>query len=139
MRVDEMAAARSVEPATILVVDDEEMVRMVVSRMLSEAGYTVLQAGDGAEAVPILKRHAEEVRLIICDLVMPVMTGRDLERVVAARWSHIPMLFISAYPVSYLEDQGLYDGDIALLKKPFLPSRLLEAVEEMLVRSPSST
>ena len=70
---------------------------------------------------------------------MPEMTGRGLERVVAARWLHLPMLFISAYPLSYLEDQGLYQPDLALLKKPFLPSRLLETVEEMLVRSPSST
>jgi CheY-like chemotaxis protein len=139
MNAAQTAAERPLGPATILVVDDEEVVLAVVSRMLSEGGYRVLQATDGAAAIDVLERHADEVRLIVCDLVMPLMNGRDLEQVASARWPHIPMLFVSAYPLSYLEGQGLYRSDISLLKKPFLPSRLLETVEEMLLRTASSS
>jgi CheY-like chemotaxis protein len=139
----------SVQPAgrTVLVVDDEEVVRLLLTRALSEAGYRVVQAINGTDAVNMLEREAEGVDLVVCDLVMPVMNGRDLARWVQAHRPELPVLFISGYPVAYLEAHHLHDPGIPLLRKPFLPSRLLETVEETLAtvgrgdgpRSPSST
>jgi two-component system cell cycle sensor histidine kinase/response regulator CckA len=136
----------SVQPAgrTVLVVDDEEVVRLLLTRALSEAGYRVVQAINGTDAVNMLEREAEGVDLVVCDLVMPVMNGRDLARWVQAHRPELPVLFISGYPVAYLEAHHLHDPGIPLLRKPFLPSRLLETVEATVgrgdgPRSPSST
>jgi CheY-like chemotaxis protein len=117
---------------TVLVVDDEEVVRILLARALTEAGYRVVQANSGVDAAAILGRDAPAVDLVICDLVMPVMSGRDLARWLATNRPELPILFISGYPRAYLEAHNLHDPGIPLLRKPFLPSRLLESVEEML-------
>ena len=130
-------------PRSILVVDDEEVVRLLVARALLEAGYSVVEASHGAAALALLESGAHEIDLVLCDLVMPGLNGRDLARWLAGNRPELPILLISGYPLPYLEAHGLYDGDLPLLRKPFLPSRLLEAVEERLAsapaRSPSST
>ena len=117
---------------TVLVVDDEEVVRILIARALTEAGYRVVLAINGVEATVILGQDTPAVDLVICDLVMPVMTGRDLARWLGAHRPELPILFISGYPRAYLEAHDLHDPGIPLLRKPFLPSRLLESVEEML-------
>ena len=130
-------------PRTILVVDDEEVVRMLVTRALVEAGFHVVEAGHGAAALSLLESGMHELDLVLCDLVMPGVNGRDLARWLAANRPDLPILLISGYPLPYLEAHDLYDPGLPLLRKPFLPSRLLEAVEDTLVaaaaRSPSST
>jgi CheY-like chemotaxis protein len=128
---------------TVLVVDDEEVVRMLVARALVEAGYSVIEAAHGAAALATIESEAYDLDLVLCDLVMPGVNGRDLARWLAANRPELPLLLISGYPLPYLEAHGLYDPGLPLLRKPFLPSRLLEAVEETLstaaARSPSST
>ena len=128
---------------TVLVVDDEEVVRMLVTRALVEAGYTVVEASHGAAAVALLESGARDVGLVLCDLVMPGLNGRDLTRWLLTHRPDLPILLISGYPLPYLEAHDLYDPGVPLLRKPFLPSRLLEAVAETMVsadaRSPSST
>jgi CheY-like chemotaxis protein len=128
---------------TILVVDDEEVVRMLVTRALVEAGHVVVEASHGAAALALLESGTYEFDLVVCDLVMPGLNGRDLARWLSACRPDLPVLLVSGYPLPYLEAHGLYDPGIPLLRKPFLPSRLLEAVEDSLVpasaRSPSST
>ena len=128
---------------TILVVDDEELVRMLVSRSLVEGGYAVVEASHGAAALALLEDGRHEFDLVICDVVMPGMNGRDLARWLAANRADLPLLLISGYPLPYLEAHDLYDPGLPLLRKPFLPSLLLEVVAETLAsasaRSPSST
>jgi CheY-like chemotaxis protein len=130
-------------PRTVLVVDDEEVVRMLVARALVEAGFSVVEAGHGAAAMATIESKAYDLDLVLCDLVMPGVNGRDLARWLTANRPELPILLISGYPLPYLEAHDLYDPDLPLLRKPFLPSRLLEAVEETLssspLRSPSST
>ena len=130
-------------PRTVLVVDDEEVVRMLVARALVEAGYSVVEAGHGAAAMATIESEAYDLDLVLCDLVMPGLNGRDLARWLTANRPELPILLISGYPLPYLEAHDLYDPGLPLLRKPFLPSRLLEAVEETLstspMRSPSST
>jgi CheY-like chemotaxis protein len=122
---------------TILVVDDEEVVRLLEVRALTEAGYRVLQACHGAGALGILESHASRIDLVVCDLVMPLVSGRDVGRWIATHSPRLPVLFVSGYPRAYLEAHNLYDPSVTLLRKPFLPSRLLEAVEEIFKRKPT--
>lgn len=123
-------------PPTILVVDDEDIVRALVARALREAGYRVVQAQHGAAALALLESGRETIHLVITDLVMPGVGGREVARWVATHMPDLPVLFISGYPRTYLEAHDLYDAGIPLLRKPFLPSRLLEAVEELLPVTP---
>jgi len=122
--------------ATILVVDDEDIVRALVARALREAGYRVVQAQHGAAALAVLESGRETIHLVITDLVMPGVGGREVARWTAAHRPALPVLFISGYPRTYLEAHDLYDAGIPLLRKPFLPSRLLEAVQELLPDTP---
>ncbi len=117
------------------------MTRTVGPRtVLVEAGFAVVEASHGAAALAILEASIHDLDLVLCDLVMPGLNGRDLAAWLAANRPELPILLISGYPLPYLEAHDLYDPRLPLLRKPFLPSRLLEAVEASLIaRSPSST
>jgi CheY-like chemotaxis protein len=91
-----------------------------------------VEAGHGAAALAILEAGVHDFDLVVCDLVMPGLNGRDLARWLGTNRPDLPILLISGYPQPYLEAHGMYDPGIPLLRKPFLPSRLLEAVEEAL-------
>lgn len=105
---------------------------MLVARALAEGGWAVVEAAHGAAGLAILESGAHEIDLVLCDLVMPGLNGRDLARWLGAHRPELPILLISGYPLPYLEAHALYDPGLPLLRKPFLPSRLLEAVEETL-------
>ena len=122
---------------TILVVDDEDIVRDLVARALREGGYRVLEASHGAAAIGLLELQAQLVSLVICDLVMPILGGREMAAWMKAHCPELPLLFISGYPRAYLEAHHLYDPTVPMLRKPFLPSRLLETVEELVSDGPS--
>ena len=128
--------SRANRPRTILVVDDEDVVRSLVARTLEEAGYRVLQASHGGAAIGLLETDPNAVDLVICDLVMPVLGGKELAEWMREHCPAVPLLFISGYPRAYLEAHHLFDPNVALLRKPFLPSRLLEAVEEQVATHP---
>ncbi len=121
---------------TILVVDDEDIVRGLVARALGDGGYRVLQASHGAAAVGLLELQAQAVNLVICDLVMPVLGGREVSDWMKDHCPDLPLLFISGFPRPYLEAHRLYDPTVPMLRKPFLPSRLLETVEELVADDP---
>jgi CheY-like chemotaxis protein len=121
---------------TILVVDDEDIVRGLITRTLREAGYRVLQASHGAAAIGLLELQAGALGLVICDLVMPILGGREVSDWMNEHCPELPLLFISGYPRAYLEAHHLYDPTVPMLRKPFLPSRLLETVEELVGAGP---
>jgi two-component system, cell cycle sensor histidine kinase and response regulator CckA len=121
---------------TILVVDDEDIVRGLITRSLREAGYRVLQASHGAAALGVLELQAQAMSLVICDLVMPILGGREVSDWMKEHCPELPLLFISGYPRAYLEAHHLYDPTVPMLRKPFLPSRLLETVEELVGTGP---
>jgi CheY-like chemotaxis protein len=122
---------------TILVVDDEDIVRGLVARSLREAGYRVIQASHGAAAIGLLELQAPAVNLVICDLVMPILGGREVSDWIREHCPELPLLFISGYPRAYLEAHHLFDPAVPMLRKPFLPSRLLETVAELVTDGPS--
>jgi two-component system, cell cycle sensor histidine kinase and response regulator CckA len=117
-------------------VDDEDVVRELVARTLKEAAYRVVQASHGAAAIGLLEREANAVDLVISDLMMPVLGGKELADWMREHAPAVPLLFISGYPRAYLEAHNLFDPAVPMLRKPFLPSRLLEAVEEQVASHP---
>lgn len=116
--------------------DDEDIVRGLVTRSLREAGYQVLQTSHGAAAIGLLESDAPSVDLVICDLVMPILGGREVSEWMRSHCPELPLLFISGYPRAYLEAHHLYQPTVPVLRKPFLPSRLIESVEELLASGP---
>ncbi len=132
------AAGAALEPTerptqgsgTILVVDDEPMVRALARRALEAYGYAVLEAGDGGEALRVL--GAEEgagVALVLADLVMPVMGGRELGIRLKASHPGLPLLFMSAHTGDELARRRLLSPGIWFLQKPFTPDELVAQVQ----------
>ena len=110
------AAATSGGLETILLVEDEEALRAATCEFLQSRGYTVLVAGDGAEATRICEQHTGNIDVILTDLVMPGMDGTELSKVVAAHYPDIRVLYMSGYTDRFIE--GLSAGTV-LLQKPF--------------------
>ena len=93
---------RANRPRTILLVDDEDVIRSLVARTLEEAGYRVLQASHGGAAIGVLEQDAAAVDLVICDLVMPVLGGKEVAEWLRDHSPAVPLLFISG------STRGLY-------------------------------
>ncbi len=123
-------ATRAAE--TILVVDDEEIVRRLVARMLQAQGYRVLEAGTGDEALRLLQRSGLWVRAVVTDLAMPGMSGRQLGEAVAACWPHLRVLYMSGYPAMRMMDEGALDPRHPFIQKPFTAEQLGRTVRELL-------
>jgi len=132
------AAPSAKEPRqTVLVVDDEEGLRTLVCRTLRAEGYGTLEAAHGAEALEVIEQAAEPVDLVVTDVVMPGMDGRELGRRLAQRWPTLPILYISAYDVNDIFRRGSPRSSAPFLQKPFPAEELITSVQELLAsRSP---
>ena len=111
-------------PKPILLVDDNEQLRQIMARALDNAGYIVLQATDGAEALDVLA-VGPQIQLLITDIAMPGMNGIELASHCMAA-SHVPVLFISGNPQESSELPG------PILHKPFTPETLVDTVKRLL-------
>jgi two-component system cell cycle sensor histidine kinase/response regulator CckA len=111
---------------TILLVEDEDALRAVTGRILGSCGYRVLAAASGAAALELVAHHDGPVDLLLTDVVMPGMLGKEL----AQRLAPIRVLYMSGYAQPVLASQGTLDPGVALLEKPFGRSELLSAVRE---------
>jgi two-component system cell cycle sensor histidine kinase/response regulator CckA len=120
----------------VLVVEDEEMVRRLVARMLVLEGYRVLEARDGREALRVLQRAADRVRIVVTDLAMPGVNGRELATTVARCWPWVPVLFMSGYPAMRMVSEGALDPAAPFLQKPFTSDQLARKVRELLAAPP---
>jgi two-component system, cell cycle sensor histidine kinase and response regulator CckA len=117
---------------TILLVEDSAEVRLVTRTMLARHGYTVLEAAGGADALSLLETYGGPVHLLLTDVVMPGMTGRDLaERLVATR-PDLRVLFTSGYTDDTIVRRGILDAGMAFLPKPYTPDVLLQRVRGLL-------
>ncbi|GIE82630.1 hypothetical protein Aph02nite_85800 [Actinoplanes philippinensis] len=117
---------------TLLVAEDEDALRDVAGRILTGAGYRVLLAEGGAQALELAARHDGEIDLLVSDVVMPGMLGKELaERLVVAR-PGTRVLYMSGYAQPVLASQGTLDPGVALLEKPFTAGDLLTAVRRRL-------
>jgi nitrogen-specific signal transduction histidine kinase/ActR/RegA family two-component response regulator len=124
---------------TILLVEDEEGVRNLIRTSLQRAGYTVLEARDGNEALLLYERHATSIDLILTDVVMPQMSGRELADRFAAIRPDVPLLFMSGYTAKAIVQHGVLDPQTPFLAKPFTPSTLTAKVRETLDRRGGQT
>jgi CheY-like chemotaxis protein len=119
---------------TLLVVEDEKLILRMAKRVLSDLGYTVLTASDGHEALGVLERHVGDVQLLITDVVMPKMSGRELAGRVTALRPGIRVLYSSGYAADAIGEDGVVGDDINFLAKPYVPSTLAAAVRDVLDR-----
>ncbi|MEV6346623.1 ATP-binding protein [Actinoplanes sp. NPDC051851] len=130
--VGEEPAAVGGNGEILLVVDDEDGLRDLTGRILSGAGYRVMVAEGGLEALELAARHEGQIDLLVSDVVMPGMLGKELaERLVGLRPS-TRVLYMSGYAQPILASQGTLEPGVALLEKPFTASDLLAAVRKRL-------
>ena len=128
---DESATSGS---ETILLVEDEDIVRRLVAGTLEQHGYKILQAADGNEALRVYDEHQDSVDLVVTDLVMPGMNGRQLAEIIHLRSPETKVLYMSGYTDDAVIRHGILEADVAFLQKPFTPLSLAKKVREVLDR-----
>ncbi|MGE5571340.1 MAG: PAS domain S-box protein [Rhodospirillales bacterium] len=117
---------------TVLVVEDQQEVRKLAKDILQRYGYQVLDASCGEEAVELCRAHGGPIHLLLTDITMPVMTGRELAEKIKPLRPQIKVLFMSGYADNLITHQNVLDGNTAYLQKPFSARSLAKKVRETL-------
>ncbi len=117
---------------TILLAEDEAVIRSLLVEILERDGYRVLTTSGGPEALSVAAAHRGEIRLLVSDVVMPGMDGRELAEQLATILPDIRVLFISGYATDEVSRRGVLPVDTPFLRKPFSPRELLRKVREIL-------
>jgi two-component system, cell cycle sensor histidine kinase and response regulator CckA len=117
---------------TVLLVEDEGTVRSVAREVLQMVGYTVLEAASGEEALQRVEQHSGAIHLLVTDVVMPGMNGRELAARLAVDYPHVQVLYLSGYTDDAIAHHGVLQAGIELLHKPFTPDALARRVREVL-------
>jgi len=117
---------------TVLVVEDQPEVRKLTLSMLESQGYRLLEAANGSEALSLCKRYTEPIHLLVTDVVMPGMTGRELARMLLALRPSLKTLYTSGYTANAIAHEGVLDAGVAYLPKPFSAAQLAAKVREVL-------
>jgi hypothetical protein len=124
----------------VLLVEDDQTLQKVVERMLTGSGYRVLVASSGAQALEVIRtHHGEEINVLLTDMVMPKMLGRELASRVRAEHPDIRVLFMSGYAPKPVGEANNVEPGTVLLRKPFGKHQLLEALGEVLAQSNAYT
>ena len=117
---------------TILLVEDDEMVRNLVRETLEREGYRLMDASDPLEARQSAEDYPGAIQLLITDLIMPKLSGRELAEQIISRRPDMKVLYMSGYTDQAIMEIGLSDGEISFLQKPFTPTALVQKVREVL-------
>jgi two-component system NtrC family sensor kinase len=117
---------------TILVADDEKLIRDVAVRILNNAGYRTLEAADGRQCVTLFEQHRNEIGLLVLDVVMPKLNGHDAYRQIHEMCPTLPAIFCTGYDPTASGNSGAVSENCLLIEKPFKPEVLLRAVREAL-------
>ncbi|HET9222517.1 MAG TPA: PAS domain S-box protein [Roseiflexaceae bacterium] len=117
---------------TILVVEDDKQIRNLVRTVLRNQGYTILEAADGNAALAIARQHPGSIDLLVTDVVMPLMSGRELAEQLSQARGQIKVLFMSGYTDDAVVRHGLLMAKVEFLAKPFSPLKLAGKVREVL-------
>jgi len=128
----QVAAARPTHPETVLVVEDNDGVRALVREALEQAGYAVIAVPDAEEGRQVLEGHDGTVHLLLTDLVLPGMNGREFARAATAARSDLRVLYMSGYPSDAVGIAGCLDRGVAFIAKPFTPAAIAARVREVL-------
>jgi PAS domain S-box-containing protein len=121
---------------TIMLVEDEEALRALCVRILSRNGYHVLQARSGADALRVMEGYTATIHLVVTDVVMPELGGRELAAVLQAERPGLPILYMSGYTDDEVLRRGVLVSETAFLQKPFSASELLRSVRSLLDSRP---
>ena len=123
---------RSPKGETVLVVEDEEALRQVTKRIFARNGYHVITAANGPQALDIARAHPGEIHLLVTDVVMPRMLGKEVADKMRAIKPGIEVLFMSGYARPVLASQGSLEPNVALVEKPFSEAELLSQAGQVL-------
>jgi len=136
------APMATVEPLrgteTVLVVEDAASVRMVTRQVLERYGYAVLEAPNGETALRLAAKHHGRIHLLLTDVVMPGLSGRQLAEQLAQLRPDMKVLYASGYADQAIVHHGILESGIAYLQKPFTPETLARSVRQVLDSSPAS-
>jgi two-component system, cell cycle sensor histidine kinase and response regulator CckA len=127
--IDNMAVDSVATRPVVLLVDDEPMIHVIASRTLERAGWRVLNACDGVQAIELLGFLAEAPSLVISDMRMPRMSGAELGQWLESHYPAVPILYISGFIDA--APAAAYGARRASLGKPFTPAMLLQTVQEL--------
>ncbi|MEO8594720.1 MAG: ATP-binding protein [Candidatus Solibacter sp.] len=117
---------------TVLLVEDDEMVRHLVRESLVRAGYRVMDTSNALEAKKMSEAHRGTIHLLITDVVMPKVSGRELAEDLQKRRTNMKVLYMSGYTDSAIVNTGILQKEVAFLQKPFTPAALTEKVRDIL-------
>jgi PAS domain S-box-containing protein len=132
------AAAGPRPHEAILLVEDEDGLRQVTERILTRAGYHLLTANDGAQAIHLAQTHPGPIDLLLTDVIMPKMMGTEVAARIQALYPDIPVLYMSGYAQPVLTENGTLPNGVALVEKPFTSRELLRRIHTLLHPHPSS-
>ena len=124
---------------TVLVVEDEDAVRQMTTRVLIQQGYTVLEAGNGRDGIALARRHEGPIHLLVTDVVMPEMGGLELAARLAEVRPGTSVIFMSGYAEGDKLQPGIRDSNVPFLQKPFSAESLILRVREALDRAACTT
>jgi len=125
-------ASRATGHETILLVEDEPSILKMTTRMLRRLGYVVLPAATPGEALQLAQAHADQVDLLMTDVVMPEMNGRDLATALMARHPRLKCIFMSGYTADVIAHHGVLEEDVHFVQKPFAMHSLVAQVRAVL-------
>ena len=117
---------------TILLVEDEPILRTLARHILEAKGYTILEAGHGEDALQLAEKHTAPLHLLVTDVVMPVMGGRELAERLGALRPGIKILYLSGYTDDAVVRQGILHAEAPFLQKPYTPTSLAQKVRTVL-------
>jgi CheY-like chemotaxis protein len=120
---------------TILLVEDEPTILRMTRMMLERKGYTVLPAATPGEAIDFANTHADKIHLLMTDVVMPEMNGRDLAGKLIPLYPEVKVLFMSGYTANVIAHHGVLDHGVAFIQKPFSMADMTAKVREVLDKS----
>ena len=120
---------------TVLLVEDDDLVRVAARRILERSGYNVIEASHGLEAIPLAKQYDHRIHIVLTDVVMPELNGPDMAQELTRQHPDLRVVYMSGYTDDAIAHHGILESGTAFLEKPFTPESLLRTVREALDRA----